>query len=56
MRPFEFPATGEELARDREALAAALAPEEPLSEGADVPQAGREAPVDLEERFRAGSE
>lgn len=59
VRPFEFPATAEELSRDRAALSAALAPEAP-----EEPEAGRggdttaplEVPVDLEDRFRAGSE
>src|SRR5215470_3943691 len=32
-KPFEFPATGAELARDRETIAAALAPEETAADG-----------------------
>ncbi len=55
-KPFEFPATAEELSRDKAALAAALAPAEP-PEAAGAGEAARAVPIDdLEERFRAGSE
>ena len=59
-RPFDFPATAEELSRDRDALSAALAPPEPEAESeaevaGETPPA-RGIPVDLEDRFRAGSE
>ena len=53
VRPLEFPAVTEELARDWEAVAASLSPEpEPDAEGE-----GPDEPIDdLEERFRAGAE
>lgn len=56
VKPFDFPATAEELARDRDTVSAALAPEEDVEETVSVTNP-REAPVeDLENRFRAGSE
>ena len=59
-RPFDFPATADELAQDRVALAAALAPAEPEPETETEAEVGtapsRGIPVDLEDRFRAGSE
>lgn len=55
-KPFEFPATAEELSRDKAALAAALAPVEPLETG-EAGDAARGVLIeDLEERFREGSE
>ena len=57
VKPFDFPATTEELSRDRATLSAALAPEAPETEAIDDTAAPREVPVDdLEGRFRAGSE
>jgi len=51
VRPTEFPAVAEELARDWHAVAATLAPE-PESE-----DDGPDEPIDdIEERFRAGAE
>jgi hypothetical protein len=54
-KPFDFPATAEELSRDKAALAAALAPAEPEEAMEGESRAGV-VPEDLEERFRAGSE
>jgi hypothetical protein len=56
VRPFDYPATAEELARDREAVSAALAPPEPLGEAIPVGTPGQAPIEDLDERFRAGSE
>ena len=57
VRPFDFPATAEELARDRAALSGTLAPSEPGVEGAAGTAGSRDVPADdLEDRFRAGSE
>jgi len=56
-RPFDFPATTEELARDRATLSAALAQAEPETEVTDEAVPSRAIPADdLEDRFRAGSE
>ncbi len=52
VRPLEFPAVTEELARDWKAVAASLS--EPASDSEDD---GPDEPIDdLEERFRAGAE
>jgi uncharacterized membrane protein YqjE len=48
VRPFEFPVTGAELAKDVEALSAAAAPPPAPQEDGDE--------EDLEARYRAGSE
>lgn len=57
VRPFDFPATAEELSRDRAAVSAALAPLEPEGETTGETGVPREGSMeDLEERFRAGSE
>jgi uncharacterized membrane protein YqjE len=57
VRPFEFPATAEELSRDREAIAAALTPPASDAGTMDDTEGRRDVPVDdLEDRFRAGSE
>jgi hypothetical protein len=55
VRPLEFPAVAEELARDWKAVEATLSPEPgPDSDGQD---GGSEEPIDdIEERFRAGAE
>ena len=56
VRPFEFPATAEELSRDGEAIASALGPP-PSDATIDATESRRDTPVDdLEDRFRAGSE
>jgi uncharacterized membrane protein YqjE len=56
-RPFDFPATAEELSRDRATLSAALAQAEPEAEVTGEAVPSRRTPVDdLEDRFRAGSE
>jgi hypothetical protein len=56
-KPFDFPATAEELSRDGAALSAAFAPAQPEDETAVATTTSRETPVDdLEGRFRAGSE
>jgi len=56
-KPFDFPATAEELSRDRVAISAVLAPEEPEVETTGEMAGSRAVPADdLEERFRAGSE
>jgi len=53
VRPLEFPAVTEELARDWQAVAASLSPEPEPDEDDDGP----DAPIDdIEERFRAGAE
>jgi len=49
VQPFDFPATGSELSKDIDALAAAFAP-------APEPDDGERTSGDLEARFRAGSE
>ena len=53
VRPLEFPAVSEELARDWQAVADSLSPEpEP-----DAEDDGPDEPIDdIEERFRAGAE
>ena len=59
VRPFEFPVTGGELAKDWEALQrAAVGREEPAEFAAPVPaDSTRPTPIDdVEARFRAGSE
>jgi uncharacterized membrane protein YqjE len=56
VKPFDFPATAEELARDRDTVAAALAPEEPVDAAIPVTSRGEPTMDDLEDRFRAGSE
>ena len=56
VRPFEFSATAEELSRDREAIAAVLTPTASDEGTIDDTQPRRDVPVDLEDRFRAGSE
>lgn len=53
VRPLEFPAVTEELARDWQAVAASLAPEPESDSGGDGPA---EPIDDIEERFRAGEE
>jgi hypothetical protein len=59
VRPGQFPATGEELSRDWEAIRSSLAPEaEPIDDGRP-PDGGppdEEAVEDLEERLRAGAQ
>ncbi len=57
VRPLEFPAVGEELARDWQAIAATLVPEPGPGGGSDRTDDGSEEPIDdIEERFRAGAE
>ena len=57
VRPFDFPATAEELSRDRATISETLAPREPEAEAADDAGEPRSLTADdLEDRFRAGSE
>ena len=53
VRPLDFPAVTEELARDWQAVAATLTPEPESDSDGDGP----DEPIDdIEERFRAGAE
>jgi hypothetical protein len=57
VRPLEFPAVAEELARDWQAVEASLSPESGPEAGRGREDDGPEAPIDdIEERFRAGAE
>jgi len=65
VRPFDFPATRDELRRDLEAVREEGSPRDPLPAAAETPAAEKASKTsgehgsrisDLEERFRAGSE
>jgi hypothetical protein len=57
VRPLEFPAVAEELARDWKAVAASLSPESGPGAGGERADDDPKEPIDdIEERFRAGAE
>jgi hypothetical protein len=57
VRPLEFPAVAEELARDWQAVEASLSPESGPEAGREREDDGPEESIDdIEERFRAGAE
>jgi len=56
VRPFEFPASTEEISRDVQAIVASLAPEPDEEHGDVETDEDEEAVADLEERLRAGTE
>lgn len=56
VRPFEFPAAAEEISRDLEAVAAAVALETGDGDDGFEPSVDEEAVADLEDRLRAGTE
>ena len=57
VRPLEFPAVGEELARDWQAIAATLSPDSGPDAGSERADDDLREPIDdIEERFRAGAE
>ena len=57
VRPLEFPAVAEELARDWDAITATLSPEPGPDSGSERADEDSQEPIDdIEERFRAGAE
>jgi hypothetical protein len=56
VRPFEYPASTEEISRDVRAIAATLAPETGAEEAGEETDTDEEAVADLEARLRAGME
>jgi hypothetical protein len=56
VRPFEFPASTEEISRDMRAIVSTLAPEPGEEDDEPGPGEDEEAVADLEERLRAGTE
>ncbi|HWZ85909.1 MAG TPA: phage holin family protein [Thermoanaerobaculia bacterium] len=56
VRPFEFPAAAEEISRDLEAVAAAVAPETGAEDDGFEAGVDEKAVADLENRLRAGTE